>query len=59
MMTCAFLQRKMDRRSCEPDKPYDLVVLPEQLHSLVKMDFAAYRYRQESVRKYLQEPLRP
>jgi dipeptidyl aminopeptidase/acylaminoacyl peptidase len=40
-------------------KPYDLVVLPEQPHSLVKMDSASYRYWQETVRRYFQEHLRP
>jgi hypothetical protein len=35
-------------------KPYDLVVLPEQPHSLVNMGPAAYRYLQEAVRRYFQ-----
>jgi len=40
------------------NKPYDLVVLPEQPHSLVRMG-SAYAYWQETVRRYFQECLRP
>ena len=40
------------------NKPYDLVVLPEQPHSLVRMG-SVYAYWQETVRRYFQECLRP
>jgi dipeptidyl aminopeptidase/acylaminoacyl peptidase len=39
-------------------KPYDLVVLPEQPHSLVKMG-SVYAYWQAAVRRYFEECLRP
>jgi dipeptidyl aminopeptidase/acylaminoacyl peptidase len=40
------------------NKPYDLVVLPEQPHSLIRTG-GAYAYWQEAVRRYFQERLMP
>jgi dipeptidyl-peptidase-4 len=40
------------------NKPYEMVVLPEQPHSLVRMG-SVYAYWQETVRRYFQECLRP
>jgi len=50
---------KMVEALTRAGKRYDLVVLPEQPHSLAKMDPSAYRYWQERVREYFQEYLRP
>jgi dipeptidyl aminopeptidase/acylaminoacyl peptidase len=50
---------KMVEALVRAGKPYDLIVLPEQPHSLANMDPSVYSYWQERVRAYLEEHLKP
>ena len=58
MAACFSWTTKLPKALIRAGKPYDLLVLPEQDHSSLRVGRSG-RYWQEAMRRYFQEHLKP